>query len=108
MLHGNIAVNNRIIGKWTAVNKGKPVWLRDRVQGDQIIYECSIEMESWRGGIEDRDFYILHTPSRGALALSTSVLENGETQLDWPKRSKAHAWQDFCAAHLINHYSLLD
>jgi hypothetical protein len=69
MLHGDIKVNDKPIGHWSARR------LR-RFPAEVNEYECEVEINGW-----SREFHVSHRFSNGALALVTKVLVQADMEL---------------------------
>lgn len=75
MLHGDIRVNDVVVGKWTAVRKTAD--LRDFNE-----YHCTLEYRNMKGYMEYAEWDLIgHFNGNGALTLAARVLREGIPQL---------------------------
>lgn len=76
MLHGEIKVNNREIGKWSAIRK-EPVNPETAI----FRYECRVHYRSEQGYLHDvQNFDVYHAYADGALVLTAKVLQAADRQ----------------------------
>lgn len=68
MLHGDIKVNDRVIGTWEACNQG------GTPGSDYVSYAVKVEYEGHDGYHYNAEYTIYHVPSHGPLTLASKVL----------------------------------
>lgn len=80
MLHGEIKVNEIVIGEWTA-EREEPVAL------DVHMYACTVKYRNLAGYPLRADFRVKHRHSNGAVALAAHILSEANYYLK-PERMK--------------------
>ena len=82
MLHGEIKVNDIVVGDWTAVRA-------EQVALDVHMYDCTVKYRNLAGYPLRGDFRVRHRYSNGAVALSAHILSEAGYHLKPVRMSDA-------------------
>ena len=78
MLHGEIKLNDQLIGEWTAVRKKRFYpHEHDDEGGPYHRYDCTIEYRDMQGYLMRANFPVWHRFGDGAMRLASRVIAIG-------------------------------
>lgn len=86
-LHGDIKINNHVIGEWVAQNAG--------IHMDTGIYRCWVVYTDQRGYTNERRFFTQHNYDDGALVLGAKVMLEFSRRQGEPVHSETVEWATF-------------